>query len=242
MSIRIIDSLHEVAASEWNALELNGNPFLRHEFLLALEAHHCADARTGWQAQHLLLHDDGTRELIGAIPLYLKRHSWGEFVFDWSWASAFSQHGLEYYPKLTCAIPFTPATGPRLLARSDATRATLADELKGFAEELNVSSTHVLFATEADVAALETLHFLRRCDCQFHWRNRDYASFDDFIATFRADKRKKALRERRRVAEAGIRFEWRSGNEMNDDLWNRVFALSAATFARHGHEHYLNAA
>jgi predicted N-acyltransferase len=245
MAVQVVESLSDIAAEEWNALDLRGNPFLRHEFLSTLETEHCADARGGWRAQHLLLRDDATQKLIGAVPLYLKDHSWGEFVFDWSWASAYSQSGLNYYPKLSCAIPFTPASGPRLLARADSsaaqTKAALAIAVQSLAKELQLSSAHVLFAVEDDLAALKSLQFLVRSDCQFHWHNRGYASFDDFIRTFRADKRKKAMRERRRVSEAGIRFETRSGREMDADLWDRAFALSDSTFAQHGHEHYLTA-
>lgn len=244
MRLRVIDSLEEVSAQEWNSLELDGNPFLRHEFLFALEEHACADTASGWQAQHLLLRDPETDTLLGAVPVYLKKHSWGEFVFDWSWASAYSQHGLYYYPKLTSAIPFTPASGPRLLVNPnsdrESVRTSLAKALHDFAVDLKVSSSHVLFAPEVDVTALAKLRYLTRCDCQFHWRNRGFGGFDEFMATFRADKRKKALRERRRVAEAGIQFETRNGDDMTNELWDRVFAMSASTFARHGHEHYLN--
>lgn len=245
MSVHVLRSMRDVSAAEWNALDLRGNPFLRHEFLSTLEEQGCADAATGWRAQHLLLRQDATNELLGAIPLYLKNHSWGEFVFDWSWASAFSQHGLDYYPKLSSAVPFTPASGPRLLVKpdsnSDKSRSALARALVSHAKDLNVSSAHVLFAIDEDRAALEAEHFIPRSDCQFHWRNRDYSSFDDFIGTFRADKRKKALRERRRVSEAGIRFAIYGGGEMTDSLWDAAFALSESTFAQHGHEHYLSA-
>ncbi len=245
MSIHVVESLTDVSAVEWNGLNLCGNPFIRHEFLCTLETERCADRHKGWRAQHILLRSDDTLELIGAIPLYLKNHSWGEFVFDWSWASAFARHGIDYYPKLSSAVPFTPASGPRLLTASKGDpgqiRMALANALRSLAQELGVSSAHVLFAETEDMQVLRSLGFLARNDCQFHWRNREYSSFDDFIATFRADKRKKALRERRRVSEAGIRFEIRSGGEMDDDLWDRAFALSESTFAQHGHEHYLSA-
>jgi predicted N-acyltransferase len=245
MAVHVANSLSDVSAAEWNSLGLNGSPFLRHEFLFALETQRCADTRSGWRASHILVRDDVSSELIGAIPLYLKKHSWGEFVFDWSWASAFAQHGLDYYPKLTCAIPFTPASGPRLLTKAGyeaaGTRVSLAKALQALAQELEVSSAHVLFPSDEDLAVLKATGFLVRSDCQFHWRNRNYASFDEFIATFRAEKRKKALRERRRVREAGIRFETLAGAEISDDLWNRAFALSESTFAQHGHEHYLTA-
>jgi predicted N-acyltransferase len=241
--LSILDSLSASSAAEWNALETRGNPFVRHEFLLALEQTGCATVKTGWQAMHLALRDE-QGALIGAAPLYLKSHSWGEFVFDFGWANAYARLGLEYFPKLVCAVPFTPATGPRLLTAPTANaievRKTLLDAMLGIATERGLSSVHLLFPNDEDHAATKADGFLSRQDCQFHWRNRDYRSFDDFIATFRADKRKKLLRERRRVTEAGIRFEVRHGGEMSEREWELAFAMSAITFARHGHEHYLN--
>jgi len=247
MTIRIVNSLSEVVASEWNALDLGGNPLVRHEFLLALEQNGCAIAETGWQASHLLL-TDARDKLVGAVPLYLKPHSWGEFVFDWSWASAYSRLGLEYYPKLVSAVPFTPATGTRLLAQvgsadeQQAIREQLINGLLELARQRQLSSVHVLFATAIEQHLLVQCGFITRCDCQFHWHNDSFRSFDDFIATFRADKRKKALRERRRVTEQGIRFVTLRGNEMSADQWRVAMQLSEATFHRHGHEHYLNLA
>jgi predicted N-acyltransferase len=243
MSIRILNSITAIAAERWNALELEDNPFVRHEFLAALEEEGCATARSGWAPAHLLLENNGVLE--GAVPLYLKEHSWGEFVFDFSWANAYSRAGLRYYPKLVAAVPFTPASGPRLLTRRDgnapAIRRQLLDALVELARERNLSSVHVLFATATERAALAEEHFLLRTDCQFHWRNHNYASFEDFLKTFRADKRKKAHRERRRVAEAGIHFRTLSGHEIDAKLWDVLFAFSSATFHAHGHEHYLTA-
>jgi predicted N-acyltransferase len=244
MRIRAIGSLAEVAASDWNALDLGGNPLVRHEFLLALEQTGCATGATGWQANHLLLIDGN--KLVGALPLYLKPHSWGEFVFDWSWASAYSRSGREYYPKLVSAVPFTPATGSRLLAQhgsaadKQSIREQLIDGLLALARQEHLSSAHLLFTTAEEQQLLENRGFIARCDCQFHWRNDSFRSFDDFIATFRADKRKKALRERRRVAEAGIRFITLRGSEMSAEQWRVAMQLSEATFNSHGHEHYLN--
>lgn len=243
--IRIVDSLTLVAASDWNALDLGANPLVRHEFLLALEQTGCATRETGWQANHILLNDTRGR-LIGALPLYLKPHSWGEFVFDWSWASAYSRLGREYYPKLVSAVPFTPASGARLLVRpgseseQQALRERLIDALLAAVEQHQLSSAHVLFATKLEQDLLTARGFIARCDCQFHWRNESFASFDDFIATFRADKRKKALRERRRVVEAGIRFQTVRGDAMSAAQWQTAMRLSAATFHSHGNEHYLN--
>jgi len=242
LQARIVTSLESIPAARWNALALDGNPFVRHEFLLALERTGCVGKAAGWLPNHLVL-ENGER-LVAALPLYRKSHSWGEFVFDWSWARAYDQAGLRYYPKLVSMPPFTPATGPRLLLAPDAgpdVRRRLAQELLNHAKRLRVSSAHLLFLTDEDRAVLsEDAGFLWRKDCQFHWRNRGYQSFDDFIATFRADKRKKALRERRRVREGGVTFRTLTGAEMDAKLWEIVFGFSAATFEAHGHEHYLN--
>lgn len=249
MQARTVTSIDHIPAAHWNALELAGNPFVRHEFLLALERTACVGAAAGWVPHHLIL-EDGKR-LLAAMPLYRKSHSWGEFVFDWSWARAYDQAGLRYYPKLVSMPPFTPATGPRLLIAPDApedTRAQLGQALLTLANSARVSSAHLLFLTEEDRAALSRQRghprdespFLWRKDCQFHWRNRGYRSFDDFIATFRADKRKKALRERRRVSEGGVTYRTLTGGDLDPRLWDIVFGFSAGTFAAHGHEHYLN--
>ena len=244
-SIRVVESLTEVAAADWNALDLGGNPTARHEFLLALEESGCANGATGWHPRHLLL-TGAQGQLIGAVPLYLKSHSWGEFVFDWSWAGAYARFGLNYYPKLVSTIPFTPASGIRLLARIGSAseqriiRNTLIDALLDLAQNMDLSSAHVLFATTDEQALLAERGFITRCDCQFHWHNNSFATFDDFIATFRADKRKKALRERRRVAEQGIRFITLRGHEMTAEQWRIAMRLSEATFRNHGNEHYLN--
>lgn len=238
---RVLTRIDDIPAAQWNALALAGNPFVRHEFLLALERTGCVGAAAGWAPNHLIVEDGG--RLLGALPLYRKSHSWGEFVFDWSWARAYDQAGMRYYPKLVSMSPFTPATGPRLLIAPDASnevKARLTQELLMLAKSARMSSAHLLFLTDEDRAALNNQPFLWRKDCQFHWRNRGYKNFDDFIATFRADKRKKALRERRRVLEGGVTFRTLTGAEMDPKLWDVVFGFSAATFEAHGHEHYLN--
>ena len=242
MRTRVVDTIAAVDREAWNGLELAGNPFVRHEFLTALETTRCADQRTGWQAAHLLVEDDAGR-LVAAVPLYLKSHSWGEFVFDWSWANAYARAGLEYYPKFVSGVPFTPAPGPRLLgARGTAhahMRSTVAAALTDLARSTGVSSLHVLFTEPDDQKSLSDAGFLTRKDCQFHWYNRGYASFDEYLDEFRADKRKKLRRERRRVMEAGIRFETLDGRALDAAGWQRVHALTADTFRRRGHEHYL---
>jgi predicted N-acyltransferase len=241
---RLLRSIAEVEASEWNALVGSAaQPFLRHEFLLALEEAGCTTPKTGWTPEHVIARDAEGR-LAGALPLYRKSHSRGEFVFDFSWANAYAQHGLRYYPKLISAVPFTPVSGPRLLLApaldAQATRAALIRAVAEHARGEGLSSWHVLFPTEAELADLTRGGLIPRRDCQFHWFNRGYESFDAFLATFTAEKRKKAKRERRRVAEAGIVFDTRSGADMDDALWHTVYEFYADTFYRHGHEPYLN--
>lgn len=241
MQPSIVTSIEEVPADEWNALELGGNPTVSHEFLATLEREHCVGRHTGWTPAHLILRNENGR-LEGAVPLYRKTHSWGEFVFDFSWAQAYAQAGINYYPKLVGMVPFTPAPGPRLLARpgSSAIRSALAGELVAAVSREDASSLHLLFIDDADRAELERHGFLIRKDCQFHWYNRGYDDMSAFFATFRAEKRKKALRERRRIEEAGIVHRTLAGEEMDEKLWDLVFAFSAQTFAMRGHEHYLS--
>jgi predicted N-acyltransferase len=219
------------------------HPLLRHEFLSALEQSGCAGVRTGWAPKHLLIEDSRGR-LQGAMPLYRKSHSRGEFVFDFAWANAYAQHGMNYYPKLVSAVPFTPVSGPRLLigagADERAVTAALIRAAGEYARSERLSSWHVLFPQERDLSALRQAGFIVRSDCQFHWQNRGYGSYEDFLATFTAEKRKKAKRERRRVAEAGIEFDTRLGGEVDDALWRVVYQFYADTFHRHGHEPYLN--
>jgi uncharacterized protein len=240
---RLLDSIAQVDAPSWNSLVTQGQPFLRHEFLWALEASGCAVPRTGWTPKHLVIEDAGGR-VVGAMPLYRKGHSRGEFVFDFSWANAYAQHGLPYYPKLLSAIPFTPVRGPRLLVRADAAQAEISQRLiktaLDYARGEELSSWHVLFPADETAERLRSAGLILRRDCQFHWHNRGFESFDAFLATFTAEKRKKAKRERRRVAEAGIEFDTLHGGEMTDALWDTVYPFYADTFYRHGHEPYLN--
>jgi predicted N-acyltransferase len=240
---RFLPSIADIEAQRWNALVGDAQPFLRHEFLLALEESRCTVPRTGWAAQHLVLEDQqGSAQ--GAMPLYLKTHSRGEFVFDFSWANAYAQHGLDYYPKLLTAVPFTPVRGPRLLVAPGADRASIEAALiravTEHARTRNLSSWHVLFPSANQGVTLNAAGLIERRDCQFHWYNHDYESFDAFLATFTAEKRKKAKRERRRVAEAGIDFETRFGGDIDARLWDKLYGFYADTFYRHGHDPYLN--
>ncbi len=243
MRTRILASIDEVTAGEWNALADQAAPFLRHEFLAALEHNHCVGADSGWSPCHLVL-ADAAGVLQAAMPLYRKLHSWGEFVFDFAWAQAYARNGLDYYPKLVSAIPFTPASGPRLLIRTGAPsgvelRAKLLEAALQYAADQNLSSLHVLFPANSQARELAQAGLLLRRDCQFHWTNRGYADFDAFLQTFTAEKRKKARRERRRVTEAGIRFRALAGGDMDERTWRHVHALHTDTFLRHGHTPYL---
>jgi hypothetical protein len=240
LQLERITSLRAVDAAAWNSLA-GDNPFLRHEFLLALEATGCVGAGTTWQPCHLVARDE--HGLAGAIPLYIKYDSHGEFVFDWSWAEAYERAGRRYYPKLVAAIPFTPATGQRLLLRAGANAAivtTLLNAVRDAAADLDASSLHVLFPTEAERELLEQAGFLARKGCQFHWANDGYRDFDDFLARFSSEKRKKAKRERRRVIEAGVVFEHLRGNEPTAADWDAIFEFYSRTFLRRGREPYLN--
>jgi len=239
MTLRIARSLDEVDAAQWNALAPDGAPLLRHEFLHALERSGCATRETGWEALHLLLHD-AAGQLSGAMPLYLKSHSWGEFVFDFSWAEAYRRAGLRYYPRLVSAVPFTPATGPRLLARDAATRTALIEGARELLRACGASSLHVLFPGRPDREALGVAGLMPRLDIQYHWHNEGYASFEDFLAGMTAEKRKKIKRERRRVAEAGIHCRSLRGRELDDADLDAIYRLHDGTFARHGNAPYLN--
>ena len=233
-----------VAPATWNALT-GDSPFLRHEFLAALERTGCVGGETSWQPSHLTV-VDAAGELQGALPLYIKHDSRGEFVFDWGWADAYAQVGLSYYPKLVSAVPFTPATGQRILVAAHADFSTVATALIGAARELGAelgaSSLHVLFPTDAQRNYLAAEGLLTRKSCQFHWHNDGYQSFDDFLARFSSAKRKKARRERRRIAEAKVQFQHLQGDELGSEDWDTVFKFYAHTFLRRGRTPYLNRA
>jgi len=211
-------------------------PFLTHEFLSAAEQGGCVSPKTGWLPRHLVIPAD-SGGIRAAMPLYEKSHSWGEFVFDWAWAHAYERAGLNYYPKLVSAAPFTPAQSPRLLLadRNDeaAGRALAAAAIR-LAGELGGSSLHVQFPSPDEIGLLEQAGLKLRKDCQFHWENRGYRSFDEFLATFSARKRKKARRDRRHVAEQGIEFRWLTGHDLDRATWTAVHELISLTFLKRG--------
>jgi hypothetical protein len=223
-------TLRAIDAAAWNALA-GDSPFLKHEFLHALEQSGCIGGATTWQPCYIVARDE--RGVAGALPLFIKYDSLGEFVFDWSWADAHERAGRNYYPKLVCGVPFTPATGRRLLLR-DAEDANVAhcllDAARATADEIGASSLHVLFPTEFDRRLLSSRDFVTRKHCQFHWANEGYGSFDDFLTRLSSNKRTKTKRERRRVAEAGIVFQHLRGNELTPADWDAVFKFYARTF------------
>ena len=242
VEVERLTTLGAVEAAAWNGLA-GDSPFLKHEFLRALESSGCVGHGTTWQPCYIVARDE--QGLAGALPLFIKYDSHGEFVFDWGWADAYERAGRNYYPKLVAAIPFTPATGQRLLLRAgvDAGVATLLLEAaRSTALEIGASSLHVLFPTEPERHTLERAGFLARKGCQFHWTNGGYQNFDEFLARFSADKRKKAKRERRRVAEAGIVFEHLRGDEPTPAVWDAIVEFYSRTFWRRGREPYLNRA
>ena len=241
--IRVCTDPSEIDASQWNALlaqQPSATPFMRHEYLLALHASGSASAATGWTAQFLAVEEDG--ELIAACPLYLKDHSYGEYVFDWAWADAYQRHGLAYYPKLLDAVPFTPVPGPRLLARDANGRRVLLEAMQQFARQAKLSSAHLLFLGEGDQACARDAGWMMRSTVQFHWTNREpgaYLDFQDFLASLQREKRKKIQQERRRVADAGISFAALQGTAISSADWDFFYRCYTLTYRAHHSTPYL---
>lgn len=236
-SIRVLDTLGVVEPHAWNAL-VAGHPFLRHEFLHGLHETGCACERTGWLPRYVTLWQDAS--LVGAMPLYLKSHSYGEYVFDWAWAEAYHRHGLAYYPKLLGAIPFSPITGPRLLARDSTIRSILVSAALQLAR--GVSSLHVLFPVDAEAREMERAGMLLRRSVQFHWENRGYANFEEFLADLSSLKRKKIRQERRKVRETGVQLRRLTGKEISEEEWNFFARCYGSTYRAHHSTPYLNLA
>lgn len=235
--IEVTDSLAGVDSQDWNRLA-GDDPFLRHEFLCALHETGCASTETGWTPRYLLLKDRG--RLAGAMPLYLKTHSYGEYVFDWAWADAYYRHGLHYYPKLLSAVPFTPVTGQRALARSRQDVLRLVAAALELARQLGVSSFHCLFPTREQAQWMEESGMMLRRAVQFHWFNRGYTDFEQFLAGMTHDKRKKVRQDRRKVREAGIDFRWVEGAGIGAEDWAFFFRCYRQTYREHRSTPYLN--
>jgi len=236
VEIHVVQSIEDVASDDWNALAGN-NPFVRHAYLSAMHETRCASASTGWQPHYLLLRRDGA--LVGAMPLYLKAHSRGEYVFDHSWADAFQRYGIAYYPKLLSSVPFTPVTGPRLLANSHEDRVLLDRAAIQLARQLDVSSRHVLCPVEQDLAAMTDAGYMLREGAQFHWKNDGYENFDAFLATMNQQKRKKVKQDRRHVADAGVTFKWLRGAEIDEEALDFFYSCYENTYREHWNPPYL---
>ena len=242
--IRVCDDPALIDAAQWNSLleaQPSATPFMRHEYLTAMHASGSASASTGWTAQFLAVEEASV--LIAACPLYIKEHSYGEYVFDWAWADAYQRHGLAYYPKLLDAVPFTPVPGPRLLARDAAARHVLLQAMQQFAKQAKLSSAHLLFLDEADQQCAREAGWMMRSTVQFHWTNRDgtlYADFADFLASLQREKRKKIQQERRRVVEAGIAFTAHAGTQISTDDWDFFYRCYTLTYRAHHSTPYLS--
>ena len=239
MTVEIVSTLADIDPRQWNRLA-GGSPFLRHEFLHALHETGCACEKTGWAPRYLVALEN--KGLTGAMPLYVKSHSRGEYVFDWAWADAYERHGLEYYPKLLSAIPFTPVSGSRILAESPAVAESLAAGVLDVARDSNASSLHCLFPLPEQAALLAGKGMMLRHGVQFHWINpgENVKDFDQYLALMNHTKRKKIKQERRRVREAGITFRWLEGEAITENDWTFFARCYTRTYREHHNTPYLN--
>lgn len=238
--IRVLGAPADIPAAAWNALlTATGlpSPFLRHEYLRAMHESGSAAPATGWHPQFVTVWRGDA--LLAACPLYLKAHSYGEYVFDWAWANAYQEHGLRYYPKALAAVPFTPVPGPRLLAVDDTARAALLQAVLALCEKNKLSSFHLLFASDDDVRTCEAAGLMLRHTVQFHWSNAAYADFDAFLGSLAQEKRKKIRQERRRVAEAGVVFRHAQGEAITPADWDFFYQCYERTYLEHGNAPYL---
>jgi predicted N-acyltransferase len=238
--VRIHGAASEIDAAAWDGLlaaQAAPSPFMRHAYLHAMEQSDSASPRSGWAPRFLTLWRG--RELMAACPMYLKGHSYGEYVFDWAWANAYQQHGLAYYPKAVVAVPFTPVPGTRLLARDAASRALLVQALLAWCKEEELSSLHLLFGADEDIEACADAGLMLRHTVQFHWKNVGWKDFDAFLASLSHDKRKKIRQERRKVHDAGVRFRWSRGADIREADWDFFYRCYARTYREHGNPPYL---
>lgn len=244
MEVKQIDSMTQVDCAAWNRLAGDAYPFLRHEFLSALEQSGSVSAQTGWEPAHLLVMDD--HELVAFMPLYLKRHSWGEYVFDQQWAQAYRQQGIDYYPKWLTAIPFTPCQGARIVSKASAdpleVTQLLLDFIKRLSAKLGISSWHCLFPTEQQAEQFRSLGLSVREGVQFHWFNRGYHDFNDYLQTLNAGKRKMIKRERRKISEQGVSLLRIAGPDVSEAQWRAFFRFYTMTYLKRASQPYLNPA
>jgi predicted N-acyltransferase len=235
--ITIADSLAEIKSSDWDRL-IQKNPTASYDFLRAMEVSNCVGDGTGWYPAHIFAHQEN--KLIGAMPLYIKSHSYGEYVFDWAWADAYQRSGLDYYPKLLCAIPFTPVGGPRLLTDDVHTKSLLIKSAIQFAEANEFSSFHCLYPAEDEKNSWTQQSMMKRKSFQFHWMNKCYITFDEFLSSMNHQKRKKIRQEREKLRNLGISLETVKGNRASDNEWNFFFKCYQQTYLERGSTPYLN--
>ena len=241
ITLRIHGAISDIPAAEWDSCAGDLNPTVSHVFLNALEESGSAAARAGWAPQHLTLADRGGK-LVGAVPMYLKSHSYGEYVFDWGWADAYERSGGRYYPKLLCAVPFTPVPGPRLLVAPHAAAQTKSHLIAGMVElarQRKLSSLHVNFPGEEDFAAFAESGFLQRIGQQFHWTNQGYRDFDDYLAALNSRKRKAVKKERREALAGGIEIDMLTGADLTEKVWDAFYRLYLGTTDRKWGSSYL---
>jgi len=244
--IEVQGSMRNVSAKDWDALleaQTEPTPFMRHAYLSAMEESGSASAQSGWKLQLVTLRHampPKLGQLAGAAVLYIKPHSYGEYVFDWAWADAYQRHGLNYYPKAVSAVPFTPVPGSRLLADSSQSQSALLSAMVELAQNEDWSSLHLLFLSNDDLQVTETAGWLSRHTVQFHWHNAAYEDFDDFLKALNQEKRKKIKQERRKVAEAGVIFKAFEGVQIQSADWDFFYQCYAQTYFEHGNAPYLN--
>jgi uncharacterized protein len=244
--IEVQGSMRNVSAKDWDALleaQTEPTPFMRHAYLSAMEESGSASAQSGWKLQLVTLRHampPKLGQLAGAAVLYIKPHSYGEYVFDWAWADAYQRHGLNYYPKAVSAVPFTPVPGSRLLADSSQSQSALLSAMVELAQNEDWSSLHLLFLSNDDLQVTETAGWLSRHTVQFHWHNAAYEDFDDFLKALNQEKRKKIKQERRKVADAGVVFKAFEGVQIQSADWDFFYQCYAQTYFEHGNAPYLN--
>lgn len=239
ISAALITSINETPAADWDALT-DGTPLLSHAFLSALENTGCVGKSTGWNPRHLVVKRGS--QLIGAMPLYLKSHSYGEYVFDWAWADAYERSGLNYYPKFLSAIPFSPITSARLLTRDNEVQGLMIDALESAMHQHQLSSAHVLFPDAACARQFEAAGWLKRAGVQFRWHNKNYVDFEAFLATLSHDKRKKIHQERKKIQQAGVECRFIKGHEIAESDWDFFYQCYCNTYAEHHSTPYLTRA
>jgi len=243
VEIQVLSGLHEVSAADWDACAGSDNPFVGHAFLSALEDSGCVAARTGWMPRHLAVRDHGGR-LVACCPAYLKNHSQGEYVFDYGWADAFERAGGRYYPKIQVSVPFSPVPGPRLLTHPDVDgptyRGALVSGLAGLCDQYDASSAHITFCTETEWREMGEAGLIQRLGQQFHWENRGYGSFDDFLADLSSRKRKNIRKEREKAQASGIALTAFTGASLEEKHWDAFYRFYLDTSDRKWGPPYLN--